>query len=164
MRGQVELLSSILATEREELQRDPDAAHAALEDILKKDGLSKDSAHTAAIEIGNHPDKAMAVYARGKLGINPEELGSVWGSAGSSFVMFSLGAFLPLIPWLISGGTVAIITSLGLAVVGALGIGAYLGYTTGGHILKPALRQLLVLILAAGLTYLVGRLFGTQTG
>jgi VIT1/CCC1 family predicted Fe2+/Mn2+ transporter len=160
MRGQVELLQGILKAEREELKRDPDAAHAALEDILMADGLSKSSAHSAAIEIGQHPEKAMAVYARGKLGINPDELGSVWGSAGSSFVMFSLGAFLPLLPWLLSGGTTAIITSLILAAAGAIGIGGYLGYTTGGNIVKSAFRQLLVLVIAASLTYLVGRAFG----
>jgi VIT1/CCC1 family predicted Fe2+/Mn2+ transporter len=46
--------------------------------------------------------------------------------------------------------------------VAALGIGAYLGYNTNGRWLFAALRQLLVLILAAGATYVIGRLFHTS--
>lgn len=161
MRGQVELLSNILTVEREELASHPERARAALREVLMADGMTATTAKTGSVEVAHHPEKAMAMYARGKLGINPEELGSVWGSAGSSLVMFSLGAFVPIIPWLFGGGTAAIVSSLVLAAIGALSIGAYLGYTTGGKILRPALRQLFVLILAATATYLVGRLFGT---
>jgi VIT1/CCC1 family predicted Fe2+/Mn2+ transporter len=162
MQGQRELLSNILEIEREELQKHPDNARNALHDIMIADGMSHQTADPASREVAAHPEKAMAMYARGTLGINPEELGSVWGSAGSSFVMFSLGAFLPLLPWLVASGAVAMWISLGLAAAGALAIGGYLGYTTGGGLLKPAIRQLLVLIIAAGLTYLVGLLFHTQ--
>ena len=162
MRGQVELLSGILEVEREELQSHPDNAKAALREVMIADGMTAATADAGSAEVAKNPAKAMAMYARGKLGINPEELGSVWGSAGSSFIMFSLGAFLPLIPWLTIGGTTAMVISSGLSVLGALIIGAYLGYSTGGKLLRPALRQLLVLIIAAAATYFIGRFTGTQ--
>jgi vacuolar iron transporter family protein len=162
MRGQVELLSGILKIEQEELDKHPDSARAALREVLIADGMSDSTAAAGSAEVAQYPEKAMAMYARGKLGINPEELGSVWGSAGSSFIMFSLGALLPLIPWLVTDGAAAIWLSLGLSAVGALGIGGYLGYITGGRLVRPALRQLLVLILAAGITYFVGALFHTN--
>lgn len=162
MRGQVELLSNILEIEREELQSHPDTARKALHDVMISDGMSHTTADVASVEVASDPEKAMAMYARGNLGINPEELGSVWGSAGSSLIMFSVGAFLPLLPWLFGGGTTAIVTSLGLSVLGSLAIGSYLGYTTCGKMLRPAVRQLVVLIIAAGATYLIGLLFHTQ--
>jgi VIT1/CCC1 family predicted Fe2+/Mn2+ transporter len=162
MRGQTELLAGVLETEREQLRSDPKAAHEALESIMLADGVEADTAHTAAVEIGRNAEKAMAVYARGKLGINPDELGSAWGSAISSFVMFSLGAVVPLAPWFVGGGNTAILLSLGLSIVAALGIGTYLGYNTNGRWLAAALRQLIVLILAAGATYIIGRLFHTS--
>jgi VIT1/CCC1 family predicted Fe2+/Mn2+ transporter len=161
MRGQTELLSSVLEAEREQLHSDPKAAHEALEKIMINDGVSPDTAHTAAVEIGHDPEKAMAVYARGELGINPDELGAAWGSAGSSFVMFSLGALIPLVPWFFTGGAMGILTSLGLSIVSALALGAYLGLNTNGRWVFAALRQLLVLIVAAGATYLIGSLFHT---
>ncbi len=162
MRGQVELLSGILEVEREELHSHPDNAKHALREVMLADGMSAATAEVASAEVAANPVKAMAMYARGQLGINPEELGSVWGSAGLSFVMFSVGAFVPLIPWLYSNGMTATIVSLALSAVGALVIGSYLGYTTGGRMLRSALRQLLVLIIAASATYLVGRIFHVQ--
>ena len=161
MRGQVELLEGVLRAEREQLQENPDEAIQSLREVLQEDGMTPKTAATASAEVAADPEKAMLMYARGKLGINPDELGSVWGSAGSSLVMFSAGALVPLLPWFYTGGAKAIIISLVLSVLGALSIGAYLGYTTGAHPVKPALRQLFVLILAAAATYLVGRLFGT---
>lgn len=162
MKGQVELLSSILAYERTELTKHPDNVHNELTGILEADGVSGQTAHRAAMEIAKNPDQAMSVYARGKLGINPEELGSVWGSAGSSFVMFSIGAMIPLVPWFVSSGLKAAAASLVLSAIAALGIGAYLGSKTDGRLLRSALRQLAVLILAAGATYGVGLLFHTN--
>jgi VIT1/CCC1 family predicted Fe2+/Mn2+ transporter len=159
MQGQRELLSSVLETEQEELRREPDQAHAVLEHALIADGVTPRTAHTAAREIGLDPEKATAVYARNNLGINPDELGAPYKAAASSFVMFFIGALIPLAPWLAAGGTVTAVVSLGLSVVAALGIGGYLGYTTGGAIWRSALRQLLVLILGAGATFLIGHFF-----
>jgi vacuolar iron transporter family protein len=159
MRGQIELLQGVLRAEREQLHSDPAATHRELEQILTGDGVAKSTAHKAAVEIAQDPEKAMAVYARGKLGINPDELGSAWKSAGSSLIMFSAGALVPLLPWFFAGGTAAVAWSLGLSMLAALGIGAYLGATTTGRWTRAALRQLSVLILAAGTTYLIGRLF-----
>lgn len=161
MRGQVELLTGVLEAEREELHSDPENAKAVLQEIMEADGMSAATARAASEEISRDPEKAMAVYARGKLGINQDELGSAWGSAISSFVMFSLGALVPLLPWFIFSGATATLTSLGLSALAALGIGAYLGYATNGRPAHAALRQLFVLVLAAGATYLIGRLFHT---
>ena len=162
MQGQVELLTSILDEERAELHSHPDNVHRQLTSILVGDGVTKGTAHNAAVEIARDSDKAMSMYARGRLGINPNELGSAWGSAFSSFGMFAAGAAIPLIPWFFATDTTTSLFTLiarGLSVVAALGIGAYLGLNTNGRWLRSALRQLLVLILAAGATYLVGVLF-----
>lgn len=161
MRGQTELLESVLKEERDELRRHPDNARRALKDVLVSDGMEPSTASVASAQIARDTEKAMAMYARGKLGINPDELGSAWQAAGSSLVMFAAGAFVPLIPWLFGGGATAMLSSLGLSAIGALAIGAFLGANTTGKFVRPALRQLLVLILAAGATYLVGRMFET---
>ncbi len=159
MRGQVELLESVLVEEREELRSDPERAKSELRDIMLADGLDRHTARLAANDIAQNSDKAMAMYARGKLGINPAELGSAWRAAGSSFIMFVLGAAVPLLPWFFSSGTAAIIWSITLAGVAALGIGTYLGWITSGRMIWAALRQLFIVVLAAGITYSVGLIF-----
>lgn len=162
MKGQVELLESILKAEEEALHKDPANAKRVLHDIMLEDGMSDATAHQASAEVAADPTKAMAMYARGKLGLNPAELGSVWGSASSSFVMFSLGALVPLVPWFFLHGEAGIVTSLAVSAVAALGIGGYLGHSTHGRIAASAIRQLIVLILASGVTYGIGRLFGVN--
>lgn len=164
MRGQVELLEGVLRVERQELERRPEAVHQALAEILREDGLDAQTADHAATAVMRDPDKAMAVYARGKLGINPEELGSVWGAALSSLIMFAIGAIVPLSPWFALSGVTAILASLALSILAALGIGAYLGYTTGGDKAKAAIRQLLLLVAAAGASYVIGSLLGVKAG
>jgi vacuolar iron transporter family protein len=159
MRGQVELLESVLEAEREELHSDPKNTKAMLKEVMIGDGMTTQTAAVASEEIMHDPHRTMAMYTRGKLGINPDELGSAWGSAISSFVMFSLGASVPLAPWFAAGGDTAVFISFGLSIAAALGIGAYLGFATNGHWLRSALRQLAVLIIAAGATYFIGRFF-----
>jgi VIT1/CCC1 family predicted Fe2+/Mn2+ transporter len=161
MRGQVELLSSVLADEHATLHEDPEHTQRMLEEILQDDGVSKATAAQAAKEIGTNHDQAMSMYARGKLGINPNELGAAWGAAGSSLVMFAVGAIVPLLPWFYTGGTMGIIISLSASVVAALVIGAYLGISTNGKWVKAALRQLLFLMIAATATFVIGRLLHT---
>lgn len=162
MRGQVELLTSVLEIEREEFRTDPDSAKQAMADILQKDGMSEATALKAATEVMTDRSNALMVYIRQRFGLNEDELGAAWGSAFSSFITFSAGAIVPLLPWFFLQGAAAITTSLVLASIAALGVGGYLGYTTNGQWPKAALRQLLVLVLAAGATYLIGMLFHTH--
>jgi VIT1/CCC1 family predicted Fe2+/Mn2+ transporter len=161
MQGQVELLESVLEVEREELHRHPDTAKGVLKDIMITDGMTPATASIASAEVARSPAKSMAMYARGKLGVNPDELGSAWQSAFSSFFMFAIGAFIPLAPWFVGGGTTSLVTSIALSIAAALVIGIYLGVATTGRWVHTALRQLLVLILAAGATYLTGLIFHT---
>jgi len=63
------------------------------------------------------------------------------------------------VPWLFTSGNPAIFISIALAAVGSVAIGGYLGWQTGRGFVVSALRQLFVIALAAGITYLVGRIF-----
>lgn len=158
MRGQIELLEGVLKSERRELRSNPEEVHGTLEQILISDGVSRATAHSAAKEIGADPDKAMSMYAKGFLGINTEELGSARGAAISSFVTFSIGAFVPLLPWFLATTSSAAV-SVAVSVVAALLIGAYMGKTTSGRWVYGALRQLLVLAVASAATFIIGHLF-----
>jgi VIT1/CCC1 family predicted Fe2+/Mn2+ transporter len=161
MRGQVELITGVLDTERRDLESHPEITAATLREVLIADGMSRDTANKASSEILRKPERAMALVERGHLGINSDELGSAWGSAISSLLTFSLGALLPLLPWFFASGRPAALSSIAIAGAGALGIGGYLGYVTSGRIVWSALRQVLLLALAAGTTYAIGLLFNT---
>jgi vacuolar iron transporter family protein len=87
-------------------------------------------------------------------------LGSPVGAALSSLVAFAIGAGIPLIPWYFMHGTAAVVTSVTLAAIAALVVGAALGFATGRSRVRSALRQVTLTGIAAGVVFLVGRLVG----
>jgi len=105
------------------------------------------------------PEVALQTHAREELGLDPEEgLGSPVAAAGSSFVAFAFGAFVPLLPFLISSGSGAVVASAVLSGVALFAVGSAISYLTGRSWLLSGLRMLLVGALAAGITFLVGKL------
>ena len=80
------------------------------------------------------------------MGFNPDELGSPWTAALSSFALFTLGALAPLTPWFFTGGTTAIVLSTVFTAIGGLIVGGYIGRSSGGNVAKTALRQLGIVV------------------
>src|SRR5256885_2449389 len=163
MRAQVELLEGVLLDEARRLRDNPEGARAELEQVIARAGVSRRTARQAARELARNPAHALATYAR-SIGLNPDELGSPWAAALSSLLTFAGGALVPLVPWFFGGGLRAQLGSLVLAGAASVAIGAILARLGGRSWPWPALRQLLVIALAAGATVLVGRLFHVPVG
>jgi VIT1/CCC1 family predicted Fe2+/Mn2+ transporter len=91
-----------------------------------------------------------------------EAIGTGMGAAISSFCFFASGALLPVLPYLFGmQGVAAIVVAAVLVGLALLATGAVVGLLSGGPPLKRALRQLVIGLGAAGVTYLLGLLFGT---
>ncbi len=161
MRAQSELMERELDVERQAIRHDPEDERRELAGIYRSRGLDADMADELSVKMMRDPDLALETHAREELGINPEETGNPIQAAGSSFVMFAVGAFIPLLPWLITSGTRATLWSIVLGAAGAFSVGAALAYFTGRSWLWSASRQLLISGVAAGVTYTVGHLVGT---
>ncbi|MCU1452535.1 MAG: hypothetical protein JWN46_681 [Acidimicrobiales bacterium] len=160
MRAQTELLQRELDMERIELRHNPNVEAVELAQIYAARGIHPDTARQMAEEVGADLDLALATHAREELGISPDQLGSAPRAAASSFVAFSIGALVPLLPWFVTGGAAAVIASVVLATIAALVVGAALARFTGRSVLRSALRQLGIAVVAAGATWLIGRLVG----
>jgi VIT1/CCC1 family predicted Fe2+/Mn2+ transporter len=160
MRAQSELMERELDVERQAIHHDPEDERRELAGIYRSRGLDADMADELSVKMMSDPDLALETHAREELGINPEQTGNPLQAAGSSFVMFATGAFIPLLPWLITSGTTATVWSIALGAVAALGVGAALAYFTGRSWWWSASRQLLISGVAAAVTYSVGHLIG----
>ena len=158
MAAQVELLQRLLAGFRKHMEAEPEHARQDIEEFIRRGGVSPATAINASKQISLVPDRALAVYAR-SLGMDPEELGSPWKAAFTSLVTFASGALVPLLPWFFIGGTHAAAISLALGAGAALMVGGTLGWLGGRHVGWGALRQLLVLAIAAAATWGAGKLF-----
>jgi VIT1/CCC1 family predicted Fe2+/Mn2+ transporter len=113
-----------------------------------------------ARRIVENPKTAIDTLAREELGLDPSQLGSPWAAAGSSFLAFIVGAFVPVLPYLFTAGTPAWLMS-GLASCLALfGVGALISIFTARGPMPSGLRMLGIGLLASVITYSVGWLLG----
>ncbi|MDT8902861.1 VIT1/CCC1 transporter family protein [Anaeroselena agilis] len=161
-----ELYEKQLATERYEIAAMPEEETEELVLIYQARGLDQETARLLAAKLMSDPATALDALARDELGIDPDELGgSAWEAAITSFLLFAVGAVLPVLPFFFAGGTAAIILSAAASAAGLFAIGAAITLFTGKPVLYAGLRQTLFGLAAAGATYAVGRLVGvTLTG
>lgn len=162
MRGQKELFERELRVERRELERAPRPERKELERIYRDRGVSSDVAAEVAGQLMDDPDSALDAHARDELGLDPDDLGSPWQAATSSFVSFAAGAVVPLLAWFFLTGLAAVVASVGLAAIASAGIGTFLGFEAERSPLRSAARQVLLMLAAAGITYGVGRALGAS--
>jgi vacuolar iron transporter family protein len=160
-----ELYESQIATEATELEQVPEEEKEELILIYQAKGLSEDEARRLADRLMADKATALDTLAREELGIDPEELGgSAWGAAATSFLLFAVGAVVPVAPFLVLPAAPAVAGSLALSGLAMVGIGAGTTLFTGRGVAFSALRQLAIGLAAAGITFGVGRLIGVSLG
>ena len=160
-----ELHQAQIASEREEILTMPEAEAEELALIYQAKGMSQDEAERAAREVMGDPEAFLDTKVREELGIDPEELGgSAWEAAIASFLLFSIGAIVPVIPFFFLSGGAAIALSLVLAGIGLFLLGVMTAVVTGTGVLRTGTRSLLLGLIAAGVTYVIGALLGTAVG
>jgi VIT1/CCC1 family predicted Fe2+/Mn2+ transporter len=162
VRSQAEAMNAELAIERAEIARRPKAEEAELARIYRKRGLDPQLAQEVARQLSRDPDTVWKVHAREELGVDPDALPSPWTAAWSSFFAFSIGAFVPLLPYL--SGARSLLISLVLAALGLFTAGALVARFTRRRWWYSGLRQLLIGAVAAAVTYGLGSLIGTKVG
>lgn len=156
-----ELYEEEIATEREEIAELPGEEEEELTLIYQAKGIPEAMARQLAAHIMSDPESALDTLAREELGVDPATLGgSAWAAAGASFLLFSLGALVPVLPFLATAGYPALWWSLGLSAGALFGVGAAITLVTGKSVLRSGLRQVGFGLAAAAVTYGLGALLG----
>lgn len=157
MRSQRELYEHQIALERAELAEFPADEAAELAMIYESRGIPPDEARSLADKLIANPDKALETLSREELGLNPNDLGSPWGAAISSLLAFSVGALLPLVPFIFLAQT--ILPTLIISASSLFMIGMLISLFTGKSAFYGGLRMLGIGILVGTGTYGLGLLF-----
>ena len=160
MQVQREVFEGALNLERRELVEEPDAELQEVEVILRAQGVPTEDAARIAPRVMEDPELALDLMARQELGLDPDELGSPYGAAASSFASFALGALIPLLPFLLLGFGTALVWSIVLSGVLLFVVGALAARLSGRPSLFGGARMLLIGAAAAAVTYGIGKLFG----
>ena len=160
--AQNEMVYRELAVERRELAHNTVSETAELAKMYEGHGMTREIARDAAADVMREPEAALVVHVREELGVDPNELGSPWSAAGLSLVCFLVGALLPVIPWFTGRGTSAEVASIVIGVVAAALVGLAIGKFAEQRVLWSAVRQVLILLIACGATWLVGNALGVS--
>ncbi len=153
-----------LRVEREELELAPQEEAEELALIYQAKGLPKADAERLAQTIIADPEHALATLAREELGIVPEDLGSPWAAAVASFILFALGAIIPVLPFFFGHGGPYIIAAGIASGVGLFALGAAITLLTGRSWLFGGGRQVVLGLAAAVITYFIGGVIGGVAG
>lgn len=164
VRSSVEMYERQVRIEREELTLNPEEEEEELSLIYQAKGLSEVDARATAKRILGNTETALDTLVREELGMSLEEAGNPWVAAGSSFMMFSLGAVLPVIPWFFASGPLAVGLSAAFAGIGLFASGAITTLFTGRNLFFSGGRMLAFGLAGAAITFGVGRVIGASAG
>jgi len=156
-----ELYENQMQVEKEELEMNPEGEEKELSLIYMARGISEPQAEEMAKEVFKNKTYAHEVLVKEELGLDMEELeGSAIEAAISSFILFAIGAFIPVFPFLFFDGFQAIIISVISSGAGLFLIGAAITIYTGRSIWFSGFRQVLFGLAAAAVTFGIGKLIG----
>jgi VIT1/CCC1 family predicted Fe2+/Mn2+ transporter len=162
VKSQNELTHAEVELERRQHARDREGKLDRLTQLFMDKGVSPNLAEAVSRQISADPDRAVATHVREELGLDPEDLPSPKTAAVASFISFTVGALVPLAPYLL--GYPVLTAALVLAGLFAFGGGAVVARLAGRPAFLGGLRQFTAAFLATGMAFFIGHLVGAHVG
>lgn len=162
VRSQRELYERQIGEEREELDRYPEEEAEELALIYNARGVPIEEARTVARRVLQDPEQALATLSREELGLNPDDLGSPWRAAISSFAAFGTGAMIPLLPFFFGPTRNGIALAILFSALALMAVGGFLSLFSGRSFWLGSLRMVAIGAAAGGATYGIGRWIGVS--
>ncbi len=156
--NQNELVHAEVAVERQMHAQFPEAEQAELAQTFQGYGADADTAAKMAAAVSKNPDMALRIHTRDELGLDADELPSAILAGTASLVAFSVGALLPLIPYL--SGFPTLWAAMLITAAALVSGGMTVGRLTGRPSTHSGVRQLLLGAVAVAVTFWVGHLIG----
>jgi VIT1/CCC1 family predicted Fe2+/Mn2+ transporter len=162
VRSQREVLDYQVSLQKAQLKDDPEAESAILRDIYRSRGLSNGEADLIVRRVMADHEVAVDTFVREEIGLSEETMGSPLAAGGSSFLAFSIGAIVPVVPYVLAAGTVAFWSSLVVSIVALFAVGAAVSTLTHRPPILVGARQAGLGLAAAVVTYGIGALLGAS--
>jgi vacuolar iron transporter family protein len=156
--SQSELALAEVEVERIEIERNPLAEQEELAQLYESRGLDPELAAEVARQLSANRDEVVGIHAREELGIDPTDLPSPWVASGSSLLSFAVGAFVPLLPYIL--GATSLLPAILISAAGLFLAGALVSRVTARSWWYSGLRQLAVGAIAGALTFGLGSIVG----
>ena len=160
VQSQRELLDFQVAFQRRQLREAPEQEHSILSQIYRARGFTAAEADHFTTRVFANPESAVRLLIFEEVGLDERSIGSPLSAAAGSFLSFTLGAAIPLIPYLLASGSLAFATSLGVSLAALALLGYAISRLTRRGALFSAVRQVVLGGIAAAVTFGVGTLIG----
>lgn len=154
-----EQIDAEVRAERKAFREFPHGEKLELVAMFTEMGMSEQTARTAAEEVHRDEERALHFHLAQELGVDPREKPSARVAAISSFLLFAVGAVIPLLPYMF--GVESLWPGLVCGAIGLVIAGAAAARFTAASMWFGAGRQLAFGLVAIAATYLVGKLVGT---
>ena len=165
VQSQREMLDYQIDLQRHQLHHTPEQEHAILHEIYTAKGLSDAEANLIVKRIMKDPEKAIDTFVREEIGLSAATMGSPIAAGLGSMSAFSVGAIVPLLPFLVlGGGRLAFALSIAASGVALFAIGLAVSRLTHRHAILSGVRQAALGGAAAAVTFGIGLLLGTAVG
>lgn len=162
VQSQRELLDYQLDFQRHQLREAPEQERTILTDIYRRRGFTDEEAAHFVNRVFADAESATRLLIFEEVGLDERSIGSPWAAGISSFLAFTLGALVPLVPYLLTAGGVAFFASLLVSLAALFVLGIAISRLTRRNPLATAIRQVLLGGVAAAVTYGVGSLIGVR--
>jgi VIT1/CCC1 family predicted Fe2+/Mn2+ transporter len=162
VQSQRELLEYQLSFQRRQLREAPDQERRILADIYRGRGLSEEEADHFVDRIFADPESATRLLIFEEVGLDERSIGSPLSAGVGSFLAFTLGALVPLVPYLLASGAPAFTASLLVSLAALFVLGLAISGLTRRSPVRTAFRQVLLGGIAAAVTFAVGTLIGVR--
>ena len=162
VRSQREILDYQIKLQKAQLADDPETEAAILRAIYVTKGLSEGEAALIVNRVMADHGLAVETFVSEEIGLSEATMGSPLAASGSSFLAFSIGAIIPVVPYILIHGPLAFWISLVVSTIALFGVGAAVSLLTHRPPLVVGARQAGLGLAAAAVTYAIGTLLGAS--
>jgi predicted membrane protein (TIGR00267 family) len=159
-RSEFDLFRADSRREAYEIEHERDEEIVELKNLYREKGLSQEEADMVVSKITSSNDRFLEDMLTNELHIHSSNLVHPYKIGGAIGLSFLVGAFVPLIPYLLfSAKTDSLTTSVFFSLIFLFGAGAWKGRIVGRQLWKSGFETLLIGAVAAAILYLIGRAF-----
>jgi vacuolar iron transporter family protein len=154
-RSEAEVAAANVERERQEIAEHPEEEQEELSLFYQLKGIDEATADAMAAQLAKQPDAMLRALAAEEFGITGDR-GDPKQAAVAAGISTGLGAMVPVIPFIFTTGTVAIVTAAVISLIAHFLVGAAKSLFTLRTWWSAGLEMTLAGVIVGGATYLVG--------
>ncbi len=155
-RSEVEVAEANVERERQEIAEHPEEEKEELSLFYQLKGIDEETADAMAEQLSRQPDAMLKALAAEEFGVTTGDTGNAAQAAIAAGISTGLGAMIPVIPFIFTHGTVAILISAGVSIFAHFLVGAAKSLFTLRTWWAAGFEMTLAGILVGSTTFLIG--------